>query len=144
MKDNDWITRTIIAGVIVLAISVGGIAYGIHKHNQSLKFVGKPLSNTSNNASCISVDQAASDEGQTGCVQFTGYAYTSDSGQMYLDQSTSAPYGFSAYIPAGSSFGPSLLNQYSGQSIDVTGSIINYNGEPEIEVTSASQITLAQ
>jgi hypothetical protein len=66
------------------------------------------------------------------------------SGQMYLDQSTSAPYGFSAYIPAGTSFGPSVLSQYSGQSIDVTGSIINYNGEPEIEVTSASQITLAQ
>ena len=95
-------------------------------------------------ASCYTASQAASEEGQTGCVQFTGYAYTSDSGQMYLDQSTSAPYGFSAYIPAGSSFGPSLLNQYSGQNIDVTGSIINYNGEPEIEVTSASQITLAQ
>jgi DNA/RNA endonuclease YhcR with UshA esterase domain len=35
------------------------------------------------------------------------------------------------------------MNEYSGQSIDVTGSIVNYNGEPEIEVTSASQITQA-
>ena len=95
---------------------------------------------------CISPSQAANDEGngQSECVQFTGYAYTSDSGQMYLDQSTSAPYGFSVWIPAGTSGGSSIINQYSGQSIDVTGSIVNYNGEPEIEVTSASQITVAQ
>lgn len=93
---------------------------------------------------CFTASQAASEEGQSGCVQFTGYAYTSDSGQMYLDQYSSAPYGFSAWIPAGTSDGASLLSQYSGQSIDVTGYIQNYKGEPEIEVTSASQITLAQ
>jgi len=93
--------------------------------------------------SCYTAAQAASEEGQSGCVQFTGYAYTSDSGQMYLDQYTSAPYGFSVWIPAGTSGGSSIMNEYSGQSIDVTGSIVNYNGEPEIEVTSASQITQA-
>lgn len=98
---------------------------------------------TNTTATCYTASQATNEIGQTGCVQFTGYAYTSYSGQMYLDQSLSAPYGFSAYIPAGSSFGPSLLNQYSGQNIDVTGSIVNYNGEPEIEVTSASQIQSA-
>jgi hypothetical protein len=94
--------------------------------------------------SCYTAAQAASEEGQTGCVQYVGYAYTSSRGEMYLDQSTSAPYGFSAYIPAGTSFGPSVLNQYSGQEIDVTGSITPYDGEPEIVVTSASQIQVAQ
>ena len=161
MNRNRWTAGVIVTSVIILAI--GGIAYGIHKHQQDTAFVGEPssiiktgASNTSSTTSpdtssaqsttpsCISADQAANAEGQDGCVQFTGYAYTSSSGQMYLDQSLSAPYGFSAYIPAGSSFGSSVLSQYSGQSIDVTGSIINYNGEPEIVVKSASQITLAQ
>jgi hypothetical protein len=95
--------------------------------------------------SCISASQAVNNEdnGQSECVQFVGYAYTSSRGEMYLDQATSAPYGFSVYIPAGYSFGPSLLNKYSGESIDVTGSITNYRGEPEIEVTSPSQVQAA-
>jgi hypothetical protein len=97
-----------------------------------------------NVSSCYSASQAAGEEGQSGCVQFTGYQYTSSRGSMYLDQSTSAPYGFSAYIPAGSSFGPSLLNEYSGKLVDVTGSITSYDGEPEIVVSNASQVTLAQ
>ena len=94
--------------------------------------------------SCSPASSAAGLEGTTACINFTGYAYTSSRGEMYLDQYTSAPYGFSVYIQAGSSFGPGVLSQYSGQSIDVTGAITNYNGEPEIEVYSASQIQAAQ
>jgi hypothetical protein len=94
--------------------------------------------------SCYTASQAANEIGQTGCVQFVGYAYTSSKGEMYLDQYLSAPYGFSVWIPAGYSFGPSVLSKYSGQNINVSGTITSYEGEPEIEVTSASQITLAQ
>jgi len=160
-KKNQQALGRLITVVVLVGICIGG--YAIYKHHQDqakaiVEQSAPPNSSsptsppsatpapatTPTTPSCYTADQAASEEGQTGCVQFTGYAYTSGSGQMYLDQSTSAPYGFSAYIPAGSSFGPSLLNQYSGENIDVTGSIVNYNGEPEIEVTSASQITLAQ
>ena len=158
MNDNS---KRVIGLVVVAVIILGGslVAYGVTKyhkdHSGNSTGSSNPGSRTTPQGSgtqqhtpstCISPSQAANDEGngQSECVQFTGYAYTSGSGQMYLDQSTSAPYGFSAYIPAGSAFGPSLLNQYSGQSIDVTGSIVNYNGEPEIVVNSASQITLAQ
>lgn len=95
-------------------------------------------------SSCSPVSDAASMEGSTGCIQFTGYAYTSSRGEMYLDQYSSAPYGFSAYIPAGTSFGPSLISQYSGQPVDVTGTITTYDGEPEIIVTNSSQIQPAQ
>ena len=160
-KGNQKVLGLLITVVVLVGIGIGG--YTIYKHHQDQATViagqSAPPNSSSTTSppsatpapattpttpSCYTADQAASEEGQTGCVQFTGYAYTSGSGQMYLDQSTSAPYGFSAYIPAGSAFGPSLLNQYSGQSIDVTGSIVNYNGEPEIVVNSASQITLAQ
>jgi hypothetical protein len=89
---------------------------------------------------CYSPSDARPLIGHTGCVAFTGYAYTSPSGQMYLDQSTAPPYGFSVYIPAGSSFGRSLLTKYSGQPIQVTGFITSYAGELEIEVTSAAQV----
>ena len=99
---------------------------------------------SSTTSSCIGADQASSEIGSSECVQFTGYAYTSSRGEMYLDQSLSAPYGFSAYIPAGTSFGQSLLNEYSGKSVDVSGTITSYDGEPEIVVTSASQVQLAQ
>jgi len=160
-KNSSWVAGLIVL-VIVVVIGVGG--YGIYRYHKDHSIVPPPSTSHSGGgsgsggnsttpapsptpaptASCYTAARAASEEGQTGCVQFTGYAYTSSNGQMYLDQSLSAPYGFSAYIPAGSSFGPSLLNQYSGQNIDVTGSIVNYNGEPEIVVNSASQIQLAQ
>jgi hypothetical protein len=154
MKDNDWIPGAIIAGVIILAIGIGGIAYGIHKHNQSLTFVSEPSTNNASNtnpseppansSSCVSADQAAANEGQNGCVEFVGYAYTASSGQIYLDESTSPPYGFSVWIPTGTSGGSSLVSEYSGKKIDVSGYIQDYKGEPEIEVTDSSQITLVQ
>ncbi len=166
-NNTKWIIGLVIAGVVILGGSL--IAFGVTKYHKDhpdssygSSSTGSSTTGSTNGSNttagsnsvtssqettsnCSPVSQAASLENTSGCIQFTGYAYTSpSSGSMYLDQSTSAPYGFSAYIPAGSSFGPSLLNQYSGQSIDVTGSIINYNGEPEIVVNSASQITLAQ
>lgn len=98
---------------------------------------------TANSPQCIDVSQAASDEGNDECVQFVGYEYTSSGGSMYLDQSLSAPYGFSVYIPAGTSFGSSVLSEYSGKTVDVSGTIINYRGESEIQLTDPSQIQLA-
>jgi len=161
-KENQQALGLIITVVVLIGIGIGG--YAIYRHHQDNASVSSPMSSVGSSStsspstapatatpapqpaapSCYTASQASAEEGNSGCVQFTGYAYTSSSGQMYLDQSLSAPYGFSAYIPAGSSFGSSLLSQYSGQNIDVTGSIVNYNGEPEIVVNSASQITLAQ
>jgi hypothetical protein len=95
--------------------------------------------------SCLTASQSWNEIGQTGCVTFTGYAYTSDSGQMYLDQdSSNYSDGFSVWIPSGESFGASILNQYSGVPINVSGTITQYDGAPEIEVTSAAQIQASQ
>lgn len=166
-KNTQWIP---IAGII--AIIAGAIVFGAFRYHQDHSYQpgstngggGQQLSGPSGNGStggitpgpaqpqqnppltpkCFTASQSAKEEGQSGCVQFVGYEYTSYSGQMYLDQSTSPPYGFSVYIPAGTSFVPELLNEYSGKDIDVNGYIQNYYGEPEIEVTAASQITLAQ
>lgn len=166
-RKTNKIILSVIGGVILLIIVISVIANAASKKtkgdntgsgtseatsqtsgsNGSSTLSATPSKTTGSSttpASCYTASQAASEKGQSGCVQFTGYAYTSGSGQMYLDQSTSAPYGFSAWIPAGTSGGSSIINEYSGKDIDVTGSIVNYNGEPEIEVTSASQITLAQ
>lgn len=146
MKDNGWIPRAIIAGVIILAVGIGGIAYGIHKHNQSLNFVGEPSSNGT--ASCVSADQAAASEGKSTCVELTvGYTYVSAAGNAYLDQydgSGANGYGFSVWMPSSDTFGSSATNQYANKAVDVTGTITKYDGEPEIEVTDPSQITLVQ
>jgi len=96
-------------------------------------------------SNCFTAAQAWSEIGSTGCVTFTGYSYISYSGQMYLDQNVNDyANGFSVWIPAGESFGSSILEEYSGVPINVSGTISSYNGAPEIEVTDASQITPAQ
>jgi hypothetical protein len=153
-------------GVIIFVVIVGVISgaifgdhlYRVHQAKLSTANSGPYSGGTTNpspttttnptpstpSSTCMSASAAASAEDQSGCVTFTGYQYTSSKGEMYLDQSTTYPYGFAVWIPAGTSFGPSVLNQYSGEEIDVTGPITNYKGEPQIEVTSASQITAAQ
>ena len=164
-RKTNKIILSVIGGVVLLIIIISVVANAVSKKTPGNSGGSStPKANTSQpkstpsytaatpqtpsttpspQPSCYTASQAANEEGQTGCVQFTGYAYTSDSGQIYLDQSLSAPYGFSVWIPAGTSGGSSLINEYSGKNIDVTGSIVNYNGEPEIEVTSASQIQSA-
>lgn len=138
-KNKANLLRTSIA--VVSCIIIVLIIVLIQNHNNSDI---QSSNSSSSTPSCFTANQAANEIGHTGCVQFTGYAYTSSKGEMYLDQSLSAPYGFAAYIPAGYSFGPGALNQYNGQSIDVTGTITSYEGEPQITVTSVTQITFAQ
>jgi hypothetical protein len=93
---------------------------------------------------CYSGAQAANEIGTTGCVEFTvGYTYTSSKCNAYLDQYTDYSSGFEVWIPDGCGLGTTLLSEYAGKTIDVSGTISNYEGAPEIQVTSASQIVLA-
>lgn len=95
-------------------------------------------------APCFSSAQAAAEIGQAGCVRFTvGNAYTSSSGQMYLNEFSNYASGFSVWIPAGNAFGAALLTMYANKTIVVSGTITSYNGAPEIVVTDASQVHLA-
>jgi len=161
MKRGGNIAGTVL-GLMVVVACIIFVVHEIHTDNSSAigngsatsqnnesspdqNTIAAPAQNTSPApASCVSASDASEHEDGSGCVTFTGYQYTSSRGEMYLDQSLSPPYGFSVYIPAGSSFGASVLNQYSGKRITVTGTIQDYRGEPEIEVTDASQIQLAQ
>lgn len=166
-SNSRWTTGVIIAAVVILAI--GGIAYGINKRHHTNTFVGEPAATTSNSdttsttspptstattpttsaqvstQSCIPASQAASQEGQTACVTFTvGYTYTSSKCNAYLDQYSNYSSGFSAWIPDGCGLGSTLISEYANKNINVTGTITSYNGAPEIEVTNASQVQLAQ
>ena len=158
MNDSSrWSTGIFITLVVIVGVGI----YGVHKYHQNHAFVPPPAPNTSVSTpapatpapstpapaapSCFPAAQAASKEGQNGCIQFmVGYTYTSAKGEMYLDQYSDYTSGFSVWIPSGYSFGPAALSQYANKTIDVTGQITSYNGAPEIEVTSASQIQLAQ
>lgn len=123
-------------GIFVVGISVLGLVV-YRSHVSSNAGIG------STNTTCISADEAASHDDQTVCVEYLAHAYTSQRGSMYLDKSLSYPYGFSAYIPAGTSFGSDLLSTYDGKTVDVTGKIQDYKGEPEIIVSDASQVVAA-
>jgi hypothetical protein len=93
---------------------------------------------------CFTGAQAFNEIGQIGCVKYTvGSTYTSERGEMYLDQYSDYTSGFSAWIPAGYSFGPALLTTYANQTIIVSGTITSYEGAPEIVVTDPSQVRSA-
>jgi hypothetical protein len=77
----------------------------------------------------------------SGCVQFrVGYTYVSATGNSYLDQFENYTSGFGVWIPAGYSFGAAAVNTYQNETIQVSGTITSYEGAPQIEVTSPSQI----
>jgi hypothetical protein len=137
-KKLVWVSLVVV--LMIALILVRATTHGTRYSALNLRSIqGNPQTTNSN---CITPAQAKKKAGTATCVQFTGYADKSGKGQMYLDQQTSYPYGFSVYVPAGSSFGPALLSSYSAKLIDVTGTITQYDGEPEIEVTSPAQIRL--
>jgi|GEM_PF-3481355 hypothetical protein len=95
--------------------------------------------------SCFTAAQAWNEIGQSGCVEFNvGYTHTSSRCNAYLDQYSNYTTGIEVWIPDGCNLGASLIRSYAGKTIDVSGTITLYDGAPEIEVTSASQVSLAQ
>lgn len=130
--------------------SSNGISTSTNSSNNTGSSTSTPVASTTTVSkpsapTCYTAAQAWNEEGQTGCVTMTvGYTYAASSGNDYLDQYQDYSSGVGVWIPSGYSFGSSLLNKYSGQTINVSGTITQYDGAPEIEVTSPSQITLAQ
>jgi hypothetical protein len=69
------------------------------------------------------------------CVQ------RSDNGNVFLNMGgKSATQAFTAVIPSGNSAQFSHLQQYEGRTVAVSGKIVSYRGNPEIVVTSPSQL----
>lgn len=94
---------------------------------------------------CFTAAQAWQEFNQTGCVTFTvGYTYESDEGNCYLDQYPDYTQGIEVWIPYDENFGPQLISEYADETIDVSGTIVDYYGTPEIIVTSPSQVELAR
>jgi hypothetical protein len=123
----------------VLVIAVGGIAWGVHHHVTNTAVLGTQTQG------CFSAEQSWHEIGQRGCVTFSvGYTYASSRCNAYLDQYSNYSSGFSVWIPDGCGLGATLLSEYANKTIQVTGTITQYSGAPEIEVTDSSQIQLAQ
>jgi hypothetical protein len=59
-----------------------------------------------------------------------------------LDQFSDYSTGVEVWIPAGYSFGAGDTIKFANKTIRVTGVITSYEGAPQIEVTSLSQISL--
>lgn len=133
----------VISIVSIFSLGILVIAAGVIWKHTSKKAI--PYTAPAKVVSCLTAAQASHEIGQTGCVTFTGYALTTPNGQMYLvDGKSGSLNSFSVWLPKGESLGPVVLKQYSATSISVTGAITQYNNEPQIEVTSASQIQKAQ
>jgi hypothetical protein len=99
--------------------------------------------NATASSRCFTASQAWNEIGQSGCVQFNvGYTYVSSAGNAYLDQFSDYSTGVAVWIPAGYSFGAGDTIKYANQTIRVSGVITSYEGAPQIEVTSPSQISL--
>ena len=127
----------IVAVIVVLVVLV--IAHRVTNHSAPV------ASNSGAGASrCFTASQAWNEIGQSGCIEFNvGYTYVSSAGNAYLDQYANYSTGIEVWIPAGYSFGAGDTTKYANQTIRVTGVITSYEGAPQIEVTSPSQISLA-
>lgn len=125
----------VVALIVVLVVLV--IAHRVTEHS------GPAASTSGAGASrCFTASQAWKEIGQSGCVQFSvGYTDISAAGNAYLDQYSDYSAGVGVWIPAGYSFGASDTTKYANKTIRVTGVITSYEGAPQIEVTSPSQIS---
>ncbi len=152
-------TRLIIVAVIVGVFGlIGGYRWIMaqrEQSNTSVSFTGTdtdtstPVTDTPQAPAatptppCFTAAQSWNEIGQSGCVEFTvGSTYVSSRCNAYLDQYSDYSSGFSAWIPDGCSLGNALISEYANKTIEVSGSITRYDGAPEIEVTSASQVQL--
>jgi len=121
-------------------ILLGVVLYALHRGHPT----SPPKATVASTAvpACISAHAAWGKIGQSVCVQFrVGYTYVSSSGNAYLDQYENYSTGFGVWIPAGYSFGSNAVSEYAGRTIQVTGVVTSYEGAPQIEVSSQSQIT---
>ena len=128
----------VVALIVVLVILV--IAHRVTNHSA-------PVASTSGTETsrCFTAAQAWNEIGKSGCVQFNvGYTDVSAAGNSYLDQYANYSTGVEVWIPAGYSFGAGDTTEYANQTIRVTGVITSYEGAPQIEVTSPSQISLGR
>jgi hypothetical protein len=91
----------------------------------------------------IQYTEAGSYVGQVKTVEGT-IVYTDVSGpNVFLDFHYPYQGYFYAYIPSASNFGFSPASFYLNKEVRVTGTIVLYNGTPEIIVYSPSQIEVA-
>jgi hypothetical protein len=116
-------------------------AYVPPKHN-TINYV--PPVPPSQPSPCKTPSQAAQEIGQVDCIGYTGYAYVPSSSQSCLTQNQNTLNGFAACIPSYKTFGHSILKQYSGKAIVVTGAITKSTSGIQIEVNNVQQIQAAQ
>ena len=128
----------IVAGIVVVLVVL------IVAHRVSNHLAPGNSNNTASNR-CFTASQAWNEIGQSGCVRFNvGYTDISAAGNAYLDQFSDYSTGVEVWIPASYSFGAGDTTKYANKTVRVTGIITSYEGAPQIEVTSPSQISLAR
>ncbi len=91
----------------------------------------------------ISASEAWNAIGQQATVQyFVGYPYTSSAGNEFLNQEQNYLSGFTAVVYSDdiSNFATDPLAEYGNTTVDVTGTITQYGGHPEMIVSKPSQI----
>ncbi len=137
-QNNGLVTAIVIVAVLV------GIGYFLFARTSkieqpiNLPYVAIPTS------SCIDSQEAYNEYGKSTCVEYyVGFATTSKNGNVFLDEKTNYTSGFSVTIYSNnvSKFNDPVT-QYSNKTIDVSGTIAQYQGHPEIIVSDPSQISI--
>ena len=101
---------------------------------------------TTSASTTLSAAQAWNAIGQEATVQFSvGYPYTSTAGDEFLNEKQNYLSGFTAVIYRSelSNFQTDPVTEYGNSTVDVTGTITQYEGHPEIIVSEPSQIQAA-
>lgn len=152
MSNEKEISIMTIAAILLLLV-IAGIGYAIFKKHDG-RIAGSNSNNeaTSKSAAsppdrdangCYTPNTVRRHYGENACVDYTvGYVYETSAGTQFLDEKSDYADGFVGYIPYNAEHLD--INSLEGKNIKVTGQIQEYNGYPEIVISSASQVGIYQ
>jgi hypothetical protein len=152
-KKHRLVRKKVFVLIGILMVLTLVIILGLKQTSPKTTLYVPPKSNSISNvppvppsqpSPCKTPAQAAQEIGQVDCIGYTGYAYVLPSGQSCLTQDQATLNGFAACIPPYKTFGRSILKQYSGKAIVVTGAITKSTSGVQIEVNNIQQIQAAQ
>lgn len=154
MSEDTKLAVIAVSVVAVLVTIVGGF-YLLYKANHPTETYKADASSSSEQAEaveppsdkntngCYTPETVRNHYGETDCVDFqVGYTFETSGGTKFIDEKVDYQNGFVVYIPRDSEFSTVALSQFDGKTVKVTGLINSYNGYPQIEATSYSQVKI--
>lgn len=143
VKDHPW--PWLIGSLVLFTASM--VFLYLYSHSPAGEAVRtEPTGATEQHQSGLTAAQAWDHIGDKETVRFhVGYTASDNEGDEFLDQLQDYTSGFVVVVfrENTSAFQVDPVQAFGGRTVDVTGTISEYKGHPQVIVSSPSQISLA-